>query len=71
MDPTLSQDEAIQRYLEHLSIERGLAKNTLAAYGADLAAFTAWAIEHRLTTAASGSTPASSKAARSVSSTIR
>ena len=53
MDPTLSLDEAIQRYLEHLSIERGLAKNTLAAYGADLAAFTAWAVEHRLTTAAS------------------
>ena len=53
MDPTLSLDEAIQRYLEHLSIERGLAKNTLAAYGADLAAFTAWAVEQRLTTAAS------------------
>jgi len=35
----LSLDAAIQRFLDHLEIERRLSKNTLAAYGADLAAF--------------------------------
>lgn len=29
-------------YLDHLSVERGLARNTLAAYGRDLARYTAW-----------------------------
>jgi integrase/recombinase XerD len=32
-------DEAIDRYLDHLKVERGLARNTLEAYGADLARF--------------------------------
>jgi integrase/recombinase XerD len=39
---TLAVDDAIQRYLEHLTVERQLAANTLAAYGSDLARFAAW-----------------------------
>jgi integrase/recombinase XerD len=33
----VSGDEAIDDYLRHLQVERGLAANTIAAYGADLA----------------------------------
>lgn len=32
-------DDAIGRFLDHLKVERGLAKNTLAAYGTDLRLF--------------------------------
>jgi integrase/recombinase XerD len=53
----LSLDEAIQRYLEHLSIERGLAENTLAAYGSDLARFAAWATDQGIRDAGRVTTP--------------
>jgi integrase/recombinase XerD len=36
----LSLDEAVDLYLDHLKVERGLAKNTLEAYGRDLGRFT-------------------------------
>jgi len=32
-------EELLQRYLDHLKVEKGLSKNTLAAYGTDLSAF--------------------------------
>src|SRR5512134_1094605 len=32
-------DESLQRYLDHLKVEKGLSKNTLAAYGTDLQSF--------------------------------
>ena len=35
-------DKAIRSFLQHLQVERGLAANTLAAYGQDLAKFTAF-----------------------------
>ena len=37
----------VDRYLEHLLIQKGLAQNTLLAYGADLNDFTAF-LEERL-----------------------
>jgi len=43
-------DEGIQLYLDHLSIERGLSRNTLVAYGTDLALFANWCDEHNKTT---------------------
>jgi integrase/recombinase XerD len=36
----LSLEEGVDLYLDHLKVERGLAKNTLEAYGRDLARFT-------------------------------
>ena len=36
-------DEAVQAFLDHLSIERGLSANTLAAYGRDLSQFVEYA----------------------------
>ncbi len=38
-DPELGTDAAVDRFLRHLATERGLAANTLLAYGRDLAAF--------------------------------
>jgi len=37
---------AIDDYLQHLAVERGLSRNTLAAYGHDLHCFAAFAAEH-------------------------
>ena len=37
-----AMDEAVQAFLDHLSVERGLSPNTIAAYGHDLSQF----IEH-------------------------
>ncbi|MBM4363942.1 MAG: tyrosine recombinase [Deltaproteobacteria bacterium] len=39
----MSLGAATDAYLGHLRVERGLASNTLAAYGADLGRFVAWA----------------------------
>jgi integrase/recombinase XerD len=36
-------ETALQRYLDHLKVEKGLSKNTLAAYGTDLVAFLGFA----------------------------
>lgn len=41
--PTL--EAAIDDYLQHLTVERGLSRNTLAAYGHDLARFAEFAAE--------------------------
>lgn len=41
----LAVDVAIDDYLQHLTVERGLSRNTLAAYGHDLARFAAFAAE--------------------------
>ncbi len=38
-------DGVVDDYLQHLTVERGLARNTLAAYGHDLARFAAFAAE--------------------------
>ena len=38
----LSLDEAVDLYLDHLKVERGLAAHTLDGYGRDLARFTAF-----------------------------
>ena len=41
----LRLDEAVDMFLDHLKVERGLSRNTLDAYGRDLARFTAFLIE--------------------------
>jgi integrase/recombinase XerD len=38
----LALDTGIDLYLDHLKVERGLSRNTLEAYGRDLAKFRAW-----------------------------
>jgi integrase/recombinase XerD len=40
-------DPAIQRFLDHLRVERGLSPNTLAAYGTDLARFSRELVRRR------------------------
>ena len=44
----LSLDEAVDVYLDHLKVERGLSRNTLEAYGRDLAKFRAFAEDKKL-----------------------
>jgi integrase/recombinase XerD len=39
----LALDSAVDLYLDHVKIERGLSRNTVEAYGRDLAKFTGWA----------------------------
>jgi integrase/recombinase XerD len=41
----LSLDEAVDLFLDHIKVERGLARLTLDAYGRDLARFTAFLVE--------------------------
>jgi integrase/recombinase XerD len=41
----LSLDDAVDMFLAHLKVERGLARLTLDAYGRDLARFTAFLVE--------------------------
>ncbi len=48
---------AIDDYLQHLAVERGLARNTLTAYGQDLAAFAAFATERGVTEVAAVQPP--------------
>lgn len=45
----LAIDVAIDDYLQHLTVERGLARNTLAAYGHDLSRFAAFVAEQGVT----------------------
>jgi integrase/recombinase XerD len=47
-----SIDEAIERYLGHIKVERQLAANSVAAYGRDLADFAAFAAEKAIKTPA-------------------
>lgn len=42
-------DVVIDGYLQHLAVERGLSRNTVAAYGHDLARFAAFAAERGVT----------------------
>ena len=44
----LSLDQAVDVYLDHLKVERGLSRNTLEAYGRDLTKFRAFAAERGL-----------------------
>ncbi len=53
----LGLDEAIDDYLGHLKVERGLAANTISAYASDLRRFAAFVVETGLETAASVETP--------------
>lgn len=39
-------DRAMDSYLRHISIERGLSENTVAAYRRDLAGYVAWLAQH-------------------------
>jgi integrase/recombinase XerD len=48
----LSLDAAVDVYLDHLKVERGLSRNTIEAYGRDLAKFRAFAEEKKLQQAA-------------------
>jgi integrase/recombinase XerD len=41
----LSLDDAVDLFLDHVKVERGLARLTLEAYGRDLARFTAFLVE--------------------------
>lgn len=45
----LAVDVAIDDYLQHLTVERGLSRNTLAAYGHDLSRFAAFVAERGVT----------------------
>lgn len=40
--PNLNIDDAIQRYIDYIRIERGLSDNTVQAYARDLACLSAW-----------------------------
>lgn len=41
-------DEWIERFLEYLTVERGLARNTLESYGRDLRVFRSYLFEHTI-----------------------
>ena len=45
VNPPRALEVAIDDYLQHLTVERGLSRNTLAAYGADLTRFCAFAAD--------------------------
>ncbi len=47
----LPLDDAIQRYLDHIAVERQLSANTLAAYAGDLGRFARWADDAGVTDA--------------------
>lgn len=53
----LGIDLAIDDFLQHLSVERGLARNTQVAYGQDLACFAAFARDRGVTAVASVEPP--------------
>ncbi|KAA9084920.1 site-specific tyrosine recombinase XerD [Microbacterium radiodurans] len=42
-------DRAVEAYLRHVSIERGLSEHTVAAYRRDLSGYRAWLDEHGVT----------------------
>jgi len=51
MTSALSLEQSVRNYRRHLTIERGLSVNTLAAYGRDLERYTVWLAEHDITDA--------------------
>ncbi len=42
----MTPDRAVDAYLRHIAIERGLSEHTVAAYARDLARYTAWLTGH-------------------------
>ncbi|GAA3777492.1 site-specific tyrosine recombinase XerD [Microbacterium kribbense] len=42
-------DRAVEEYLRHVTLERGLSAHTVAAYRRDLAGYTAWLAGHQVT----------------------
>jgi integrase/recombinase XerD len=44
----LSLDSAIDLYLDHVKVERGLSRNTVESYGRDLSAFRRWCAAQQL-----------------------
>ena len=52
-----SLDVVVDDYLQHLTVERGLARNTLLAYGQDLAGFVAFAEDRGVSDAAAVDPP--------------
>lgn len=53
----LSLDDAVDDYLDHLKVERGLARNTIVAYATDLRRLVAFAEAHDVETADAVDTP--------------
>jgi integrase/recombinase XerD len=51
MTSALSLELSVRNYRRHLTIERGLSVNTLAAYGRDLERYTVWLDAHGITDA--------------------
>jgi len=45
----MSMDQSIQAFLDHLAIEKGLSRNTIEAYGRDLAQFAEYARQRGIT----------------------
>ncbi|MFT2816859.1 site-specific tyrosine recombinase XerD [Leifsonia sp. A12D58] len=41
-------ETAVDSYLRHVAVERGLSKNTVAAYRRDLVIYAGWLVEHEL-----------------------
>ena len=41
-------ETAVDSYLRHVAVERGLSKNTVAAYRRDLVIYAGWLAEHEL-----------------------
>ena len=41
----MTLDEAVERYLDHVRVERGLSAHTVSAYGSDLSGFVRFAEE--------------------------
>lgn len=48
MSPSVPVAAAITRYLDHLTVERGVAANTLASYGRDLDRYRRYLVERRI-----------------------
>ena len=53
----LSLDDAVDDYLDHLKVERGLARNTISAYASDLRRLVAFAEDHDVDAAGAVDTP--------------
>ncbi len=53
----LALDDAVDDYLDHLKVERGLAKNTILAYASDLRRFVSFAEEEDVCVAEAVDTP--------------
>src|SRR5699024_7207557 len=45
---SVNLDDAIQRYIDYIRIERGLSDNTVQAYARDLAALSQWLYDQKI-----------------------